>query len=242
MCGRYGVTATAEEIAETFEADQQDLPELRPRYNLAPTQWAPVVRREGDERRHVRLLRWGLVPFWADDATIGNRLINARAETAATKPAFRSAFRRRRCLVVADGFYEWEPRDGGKQPWFVGPAEGGPIAFAGLWEQWQSQGEAAGSASSGEGAAPLETFTILTTEANERLARLHERMPVILPPETWSAWLDPDRSRDEVRALLAPYPASATTMWPVGKRVNNPRHDDPTVLEPVEPEPDRRLL
>src|SRR5262249_8129107 len=156
-------------------------PELRPRYNVAPSQLVPVVRLGADGGRQLELLRWGLVPSWAKDEKIGYSLINARSETVAEKPSFRSAFKQRRCLVLESGFYGWAPRDGKKQPWLFGLQGAEPFAFAGLWERWEK----------GEG-DPLETCTIITTEANDTVRPVHNRMPVILPHDSLAAWLDPE--------------------------------------------------
>jgi putative SOS response-associated peptidase YedK len=199
-----------------------DVPEeLAPRYNIAPTQPVLAVRTVPAGERELVTLRWGLVPAWADDPSIGNRLINARAETVADKPAFRAAFRARRCLVLADGFFEWQKVGGRKQPYYFRLREGSPFAFAGLWERW------------GKGATTLETCTLLTTEANELLRPVHDRMPVILPRERFVRWLDPDfRAAAELESLLRPYPAEDMTGYPVSARVNNPRNEGPLCVEP----------
>ena len=222
MCGRYILTITGEVLAGAFGVER--VPELPPRYNIAPTQDAPVVRR-GDGRRRMDLLRWGLVPPWAKDPSIGQRLINARAGTAAAKPSFRNALRRRRCLVPADGFYEWQRTAAGKQPWLIRMAGGRPFAMAGLWEVWRPR--------DGE---PLETFTILTTEPNEVVAPLHGRMPVILPPGSWDLWLDPSvTDPDRLAPLLVPHPAVGMTAHPVIRAVGSPAFDEPACIEPVAP-------
>ena len=203
---------------------------LRPRYNLAPSQRAAVVRAE-DGARRLALLRWGLIPAWADDPRIGHRLINARAETAADKPAFRAAFRRRRALVPVDGFYEWVRRGDAREPWLVFPRDGGLMALAGLWERWRVPDGArlTGSlAEYGPGDA-VETFTVLTTEANAAMRPLHHRMPVILPPEAFDAWL----AGGEV--ALGPAPDDLLAMHAVDPRVNSPRHDDPECVRPAAP-------
>ena len=222
MCGRYVLTITGKVLAGAFGVDQ--VPEVEPRYNIAPTQRAPVVR--GDEgRRRMDLVRWGLIPPWAKDPSIGQRLINARAETAAAKPSFRNAIRRRRCLVPADGFYEWQRTPAGKQPWLIRMADGWPFAMAGLWEIWRPR--------DGE---PLETFTILTTEPNEVVAPLHDRMPVILPPGSWDLWLDPSvTDPDRLAPLLAPHPPEGMTAHPVTRAVGSPAFDEPACIEPVAP-------
>ncbi len=220
MCGRYMLTVSGEVLARLFELDTA--PELAPRYNIAPTQPAPVVRsREGS--RELRELRWGLVPRWARDPSMGARLINARAETAAAKPSFREAFRSRRCLVPANGFFEWQKLPGGKQPWLVRFADRRPFALAGLWERWTPP----------EG-TPLETFTILTTEPNAVVAPLHGRMPVILPPEAWDPWLDPAlRDPGRLAPLLRPCPPEGMETFPVSRLVNSPANDSPECAEPL---------
>lgn len=220
MCGRYSLSASGEKLAEQFQL--AEIPELAPRYNIAPTQEVAVVR-QCAEGRQLALLRWGLIPSWAKDPSIGARMINARAETVAEKPAFRSAFVRRRCLVPADGFYEWKRTAGGKQPFFFQMRDGRPLAFAGLWEQWKSPD-----------GGQIESYTILTTDANELLRPVHDRMPVILPPDAYDLWLDPDVQKPNVLlALLHPYPEEAMTAYPVSMRVNSPANDDPQCIAPV---------
>jgi putative SOS response-associated peptidase YedK len=192
------------------------------RYNVAPTQDVPAVRPAKAGGRELAMLRWGLIPAWAKDEDIGARLINARGETAAELPSFRAAFRRRRCLVAADGFYEWRKAGKGpKQPFLVELADGRPFAFAGLWERWDKAPDG----------RPLETCTIITTRANELLAPIHDRMPVILPPADYDAWLDVEGTGVEAaKALLRPYPAAAMAAHPVSPRVNNARNDDAACL------------
>jgi putative SOS response-associated peptidase YedK len=230
MCGRYGLALTSEQLAEVLELDVSNVPEIRPRYNIAPTQPAPVVGVGREAPRGVSLLRWGLIPWWAKDRRIGARLINARSETADDKPAFRDAFAERRCLVPADGFYEWQklaaaagakPR---KQPWHIQLADGDPFAFAGLWERWRDP----------ETADKVFTFTILTTQPNALVRPMHGRMPVILPRETWDAWLDPATPATELRGLLVPLPAERMTAWPVATLVNYVGNDAPELREPSE--------
>lgn len=218
MCGRYTLASPGNVVAELFGLDE--VPELRPRYNVAPSQQVPVVRlREG--RRELAALQWGLVPAWARDLAIGQKLINARAETVAEKPSFRAALRARRCLVLADGFYEWQLAEGRKQPWYFQLRDGRPFAFAGLWERWQSPG-----------VDPLESCTIVTTEANELVAPVHARMPVILSLEGSARWLAGGQT-EELQALLAPFPADGMRAHPVSPRVNNPANDDPACTAPA---------
>ena len=218
MCGRYLITTPVEAIRRIFQVEQR--PNLAARYNVAPTQAVPIIRRN-DGGRELVMARWGLVPFWAKDLKIGNKLINARAETVAEKPAFRDAFRRRRCLVIADGFYEWRKVDGGKQPYLIRVAGGAPFAFAGLWERWTDK-------ATGE---RIESCTIIVREANALIAPIHDRMPVILPPEHYESWLDP--SAGDGARLLTAYPAEAMEAFPVSARVGNVRNDDPALIEPV---------
>lgn len=221
MCGRFALAADPAQLAELLALSEP--PALPPRHNIAPTQAVAAVR-AGEGGRELAMLRWGLIPGWAKDPAIGAKMINARAETAHEKPAFRAAFRRRRCLIPADGFYEWRRVEDGKQPYFIGMADGGPFAFAGLWESWQ-----------GPDGAAVETCTILTTDANELLRPLHERMPVILPPADHRLWLDPavTDATPELRGLLRPYPVAAMTAYPVSRRVNSPRNDDSGCREPA---------
>jgi len=190
-----------------------------PRYNIAPTQSSFVVRlKEG--QRELTEMRWGLVPFWADDLKIGSRMINAQSETCATKPAFRHAFRSRRCLVVADGFYEWPTRD---KPRLITLKNNEPFSFAGLWETWGSKD-----------GNKIESFTILTTTPNEFMAPIHNRMPVMLAPECWATWLgESSATSDELLALCRPFPAERMTSWAVSRRVGNVNNTDATLVEPL---------
>jgi putative SOS response-associated peptidase YedK len=214
VCGRFTLASPGETIAELFALD--DVPRPKPRYNIAPTQPVTVVRLGLGERRELVEMRWGLVPSWAKDAGVGARMINARCETAAEKPAFRAALRRRRCLVAADGFFEWARAGNRKQPYHVRMADGRPFAFAGLWEMWSPPGGQA-----------LETCTILTTEPNDVVRPLHDRMPVIVDRADHAAWLDPatvDPSR--LATLLRPYAGGDMVAYPVAPRVNDPGIDD----------------
>jgi putative SOS response-associated peptidase YedK len=212
MCGRFTMTASREALTELFPLF--DLPaEVAPRYNVAPSQGVLAARvAPGTDKSEIVTLKWGLVPFWADGPAIGNRMINARAETAPDKPAFRAAFRQRHCLILADGFYEWRPAGKHKQPYLFRLRDGRAFAFAGLWERWARDDEV------------VESCTILTTAANDLVRPVHERMPVIVAPADCDAWLDPKSARG--RELLRPYPAEAMTALPVGTRVNNPKFDD----------------
>jgi len=220
MCGRYTLAADPAKIAERFGLDPQDAGPP-PRYNIAPGQDVPIIVNEG--RNRVRILRWGLVPSWAKDAAFGRRLINARAETLRDKPSFREAFARRRCLIPADGFYEWRREPGQKRvPMRFAFKSREPFAFAGLWESWRDpQGR------------DIKTFTIVTTEANDLVRPHHPRMPAILRPETEAAWLDSgsdDPSR--LASLLAPYPAKDMDAYEVSDLVNSPANDMPACAAP----------
>lgn len=223
MCGRYTLAADQSELQQTFPgfAFPDELPR---RFNIAPGTQVAVVPNNGE--RTLRLHRWGLVPFWAKDPKIGNRMINARSETLAEKPAFREAYRKRRCLVLADGFYEWRQDPGAKTrtPVYIRLKSERPFAFAGLWESWQPGGE-----------EPLLTCTILTTEPNDMMAKIHHRMPVILPAGAYDRWLHPDPKRPaELADLLGPYPASEMAAHPVSRLVNNPKNDSPDCIRPDE--------
>jgi putative SOS response-associated peptidase YedK len=218
VCGRYVLTSPAEVIAEHFGLAA--VPGHAPRYNIAPTQAALVVRETPEGEREAVLLRWGLVPFWAKEPSIGSRLINARAEGLVDKPAFRAAFRRRRCLVPADGFFEWRAVAGRrKQPYYVRLAAGGPFAMAGLWEQWRPP----------EAGEPIATFTIVTTAANAALRPVHDRMPVIVAPADYDEWL----SSPNPSALLGSRAGAELAIVPIGTRVNDVRNDDPALLAPA---------
>ena len=220
MCGRFILTASGEVLAARF-----DLPaalDLPPRYNVAPGQPIGAVRIAGAGGREWVLLRWGLVPAWAPEPKTSYSTINARAETAAEKPAFRQAFRRRRCLIPADGFYEWQAVGKGKQPYCIAPADGQPLAFAGLWERWERDGQV------------LESATILVTQANALLAPIHDRMPAILDPAAEARWLDPHVTDPAaLRPLLVPCPPARLRLWPVGTAVNDPRHEGPDLMAPA---------
>lgn len=218
MCGRFALIVDASVLADVFDVEPPQ--DLEPRFNIAPTQKSVVVRQTNDGARECAMLRWGLVPSWSKDEKIGARMINARSETAAEKPSFRSAVKSRRCLVPASGFYEWVKGPGGKQPHFIHFADARPFAFAGLWERW-SKGEA----------GPLETFTILTTSPNELISDLHDRMPVILPGEAYAEWLESKPlAPDSYQRLVAPHPAPGMEAYPVSTHVNRPANDDPECL------------
>ncbi len=223
MCGRFTLATAPTALATLFDLDAASLPPLAPRYNIAPTQPVAIVRAAEDGGREMVLARWGLIPSWAKDPSVGARMINARSETIADKPAFRAAFRRRRCLVPADGFYEWQAVNGKKQPYYIELRDHGPFAIAGLWEHWQ--------APTGE---EIESCTLLTTDANDLVRPLHDRMPVILAPEDYALWLDPAVSDPVLPAqLLRPFPPAAMALHPVSTRVNTVRNDDPSCIAPI---------
>jgi putative SOS response-associated peptidase YedK len=226
MCGRFARKSTQEVLADWFGVELEDMPWFAPTYNAAPQSVQPVVRLNRDSGNpEFALLRWGLVPFWAPDAKLGYSTINARAEDAATKPAYREALKKRRCLVPADAFYEWQRLDKKtKHPFAFALKSGEPYAFAGLWERWQpKEGE------------PLQTFTILTTDPNELMEPIHNRMPVILERRDYARWLDSgDPARPPVD-LLRPFPAEKMVAWPVGDRVGNVRNNDAELLKKLAP-------
>jgi putative SOS response-associated peptidase YedK len=217
VCGRFAFYSPAEAAAALFQFEP-GLP-TEPRYNIAPTQLIPVVRPAREGGRELVMLRWGLVPFWAKDPSIGNRMINARAETLAEKPAYRHAFGKRRCLILADGFYEWRTEGRGKTPYFISLDGGEPFAFAGLWESWTDR-------SSGES---LQTAVIVTTAASAFLAELHDRMPVVLQPDTAGDWLAGEPGALDT-AIAGPQRFQA---WPVDRKVNDARNEGPGLLQRV---------
>lgn len=219
MCGRYTLTKPKKSIESHFRAQ---LPKgaHRQRYNIAPTQSLPVVVASHDERE-METMRWGLVPSWTKDLKTQSPLINARAETIQEKPSFKNSFKTKRCLVPADGFYEWVQKDSGKVPYRIHLAGEALFAFAGIWAEW------------GKDDARLRSFAILTTEANSVLQSLHHRMPVILAPETYGRWLDASATQEELTTLLKPYPSELMAYHEVSLKVNSPRNDDPECLAPV---------
>jgi putative SOS response-associated peptidase YedK len=221
MCGRYELHSHPAAIALAFGLPHP--PSIHPRYNMAPMQNVPIVRVNAEGQRELVQVRWGLVPRWARDPSIAAKMINARAETVMSKPSYRNAFRRHRCLVPADGFYEWMPTaDGHKQPVLVARRDGSPFGLAGLYERWLSP----------EGDV-LDTCTIITTGCNDTVRPVHDRMPVIVSPGQYARWLDPAEPGPE--DLLGPCPAQEITFWPVSTRVNNVRHDDASLIERIDP-------
>ena len=223
MCGRFTLRTPANIVAQ--QLGLLEMPLLEARFNIAPSQPVAVVRAgpKGLGGRELVWMRWGLIPSWAEDPSIGNRMINARSETVAEKPAFRTALRRRRCLVAADGFYEWKRAGTRKQPYFFHVRDDGPFAFAGLWETWESPDHPA-----------IESCTLLTTEANALVREVHDRMPVILASKDYARWLDPAvESPAELTSLLRPYSADAMASYPVSAKVNSPLTDDPSCIAPL---------
>jgi putative SOS response-associated peptidase YedK len=232
MCGRYTLATPVDDLVEVFHVGHVAFSGLTPRYNLAPTQDAPVIIADAHGGRRMGMMRWGLVPSWADDPSLGNRLINARAETVAEKPAFRAAFRRRRCVVPMDGFYEWveEPvgDDAGgetvKVPHWIHRPERRAFGVAGLWERWRED----------DGADPLVSFTLLTTRATPFVRRLHDRMPLILSESGVARWLDPESDSGALDDVLSGPPETELEERPVSREVNAPRNDHPGLIEPAE--------
>lgn len=221
MCGRYTLTRWSEEVAGIVKASTNL--NLTPRYNIAPTQpVATILQPESSSERELRFLHWGLIPSWAKDESMSARMINARAETVAEKPAFRSAFKRRRCLVLADGFYEWQTQGKKKQPFYFKLKDGEVFGFAGLWEHWEKNGNV------------VESCTIITTNANNLMQSIHDRMPVILPAKDYEMWLDPDTAKiEKLQELLQPYSEEKMTAYPVSTIVNKPANDSAECVEPL---------
>lgn len=222
MCGRFSLVQDPNQLRAAF-AWLHIPDEIEPRYNVAPTQPVAVVPNDG--RQQLEFYTWGLIPFWAKDPSIGSRMINARAETLAEKPSFKSALRQRRCLILADSFYEWKQEPGmkTKTPMRIQLKDGQPFAFAGLWERWKSP----------EG-TDLRSCTIITTEPNEFMAAIHNRMPVILPSADYMRWIEPEsREPEELLGLLKPYPADMLMAYPVSRLVNSPANDNAEVIQPL---------
>ena len=224
MCGRFALRLNPKSLCKIFDVFL--VPSVEPRYNIAPTQEILVVRRSSDNnKREMALLRWGLIPHWTKDPKkMRSQLINARSETAAEKPSFRDAFRSRRCLIPADGFYEWQRRGGNKQPYFIGLKDGGVFSFAGLWDEWQ-----------GPDGKSIQTCTILTTGPNDVIAPIHDRMPVILDSSAYEKWLDPGvTDHRELEPILTPFDADKMVSYPVSNVVNSPRNDVPECVKPLD--------
>lgn len=223
MCGRFSLTLPAEAVGRLFGVDVAGLPPLVAHYNIAPSQEVAAVRRTDAGGRELAFLKWGFVPGWARDPSSMSRPINARGETVESKPMFRDAFRNRRCLVPADGFYEWKAAPGGKQPYRIERADGAPFAFAGLWERWK-----------GRDGTVIESCAILTTDANDTMRPIHDRMPVILDLGRFTPWLE--GTPVEASDLIGPWQGKLKT-YPISRRINDPHQDDPALLAPVAPPP-----
>ncbi|MEZ6130645.1 MAG: SOS response-associated peptidase [Planctomycetaceae bacterium] len=225
MCGRFTLSTPAAKLIELFQVTA--FPQFEPRYNIAPTQLVICIRDTGRDRE-ASGMRWGLIPSWAKDESIGNRLINARAETAAEKPSFRSAYRKRRCLIPVDGFYEWEKREGrGKQPWLIHRPKHQPFAFAGLWESWRPK------VGDNADASPVLSCTILTTAANTDVSDIHDRMPVIIPREHFNVWLDTGTDIDRLAELTQPSAPGTLQRYEVSTLVNRPTVDSSECVLPL---------
>lgn len=248
MCGRFVSSTPPDQLAAYFDVDEvpEQLLDRGPNYNTAPTTGVYVVHRDGATRR-LDSFRWGLVPPWAKDVNVGNRMINARAETVAEKPAYRAAFKKRRCIIPADGFFEWSAPTSAsgskKQPWYIHRPDGEPYAFAGLWERWNGPKQPKGQASpqqaehDGAGAEPLRSCAIVTTSANEPMSELHDRMPVMLPRSAWDTWLDPDEDDLELLgSFLVPAPAELISFHAVATEVNNARNKGEHLVDPIDPD------
>jgi putative SOS response-associated peptidase YedK len=231
MCGRYVRRSDKQRIAEHFHLHGPSLPDFGPSWNVAPQTFQPVVRLNRDTaEREIALMRWGLIPFWAKDPSIGLRTINAKAETITTAPAFREAIKYRRCLVPADAFYEWQKLDAkNKQPFAIAMKDGQPYALAGLWEKWKDR----------NGGTDLLTFTVITTDPNEVVQPMHDRMPVIIPERDYDRWLDVSDTQRLPIDLLRPYDASKMTAWKVDKAVGNAKNDSPELIEPASTTPNQ---
>lgn len=220
MCGRFVLTSRTDQIEQSFGVE--DVPSSVPRYNIAPTQDVLVIRQNGGGSRYAEMLRWGLIPHWAKDPAIGHKMINARSETAHEKPSFRNPIRYHRCLIPASGFVEWSQENGSKQPWYIHRKDGELLAFAGIWD---SRKDAEGT---------IESCSILTTSANALVAKIHDRMPVILSASEYDQWLDRQITEaQQLEALYAPFPSDLLQAIPISTRINNPRHDSPDCLEPL---------
>lgn len=245
MCGRFVSASPPDEIARYFDAESPEAA-LEPSYNVAPTNDVYAVTSDGDVRR-VEAYHWGLVPRWAKDPKIGSKMINARSETLATKNAYKYAFKRKRCIIPADGFYEWQRKvdpdgakaKGKKQPHYIHSTDGAPLAIAGLWEVWKGPSKEDDEA---EEAHPLHSCTIITTTPNETMAELHDRMPVLLPASAWDEWLDPSNDDlDTLGKLLVPAPSELITTYPVSTSVNSVRNKGPELLDRYVPDPELPL-
>jgi putative SOS response-associated peptidase YedK len=224
MCGAYALHGPQVRHREDFEVGAW--PEFPERWKITPSSWVPIVRQAPDGQRVADLLRWGLIPHWAKDESIARKLINARGETVAEKPSFRSAYQRRRCIVPASGFYEWQQIEGQrwKQPWYFQLRDGAPMAMAGLWESWTTtEGEI------------IRTFCVVTTAANALMAPIHDRMPVLLPRESWATWLNPEANPANITPLVGPADPGTMTAWPVSRKVSTATANDSELIAPMPP-------
>jgi putative SOS response-associated peptidase YedK len=229
MCGRFVSSSPPDELAKYFDVEAVAESVLEPSFNVAPTSDVYVVVETGGLRR-LDTFHWGLVPFWSKDPAAGNKMINARAETIAVKNAYKHSFTKRRCIIPADGFFEWKkvPGQKTKQPYFIQRSDGEPMAFAGLWEIWRPADDVERTSD------PLRSCTIITGQPNEKVAAIHDRMPVMLPPSAWDVWLDPENDDlDALGKLLVPAPASLLHVHPVSRAVNNTRENGPELIEPA---------
>ena len=219
MCGRFTLRTPAKELSKFFGVA---VPQLRLRYNIAPSQEIAAIRYGESGQREFAWLKWGLVPSWSKEPKTSYSTVNARAETVAQKPTFRNAFEKRRCLILADGFYEWQKTDGTKQPIYIHMQDDEPFAFAGLWERWHKDDQ------------EIESCTIIVTDANELMEPFHDRMPVILSPDDYDLWLDPEfEGKEKLQELLRPYPSDQMEAYPVSTIVNSPKHDEEKCIERV---------
>ncbi|MGD1847219.1 MAG: SOS response-associated peptidase [Salibacteraceae bacterium] len=218
MCGRYSISKSTQQLIEQFDAIFEE--DFAPNFNAAPSQLLPVLRQS--DQRYFELLRWGLIPFWAKDHRIGYKMINARSETVAEKPAFRNLLPHNRCIVPAEGYYEWKPTASGKVPHYIHLKSTGVFGMAGLWTTWKNKEQ-----------QPVHSFTILTCAANPEVTHIHDRMPVILPPEQQRLWLDPDLPLSQLNELMVSFPGDAMDYYTVSKAVNTPRNNDPRLLDHV---------
>ena len=229
MCGRFVSTTTPQQLAAYFSVDELAVEQVSPNYNVAPTQSVLVVTENEEHHRVLDAYHWGLIPPWAKEAKIGNRMINARAETVAEKPSFKKAFTQRRCLIPADGFYEWKKAKDGKtkQPYFIHPTDEPVFAFAGLWERWRDP----------QTEEWMRSCAIIVGEANSVVGPIHDRMPVVVPRDAWDGWLDPENGDvDALKELLVPAPAKGVAAYPVRHQVNSPRNNVPENLD-ADPDP-----
>lgn len=221
MCGRFTLTVSPNTLSNLFNTEWSS--PFKPRYNIAPTQQVPVVRSSPEDNSlHIDLLKWGLIPSWAKDPSIGSHMINARSETLEEKPSFRTAFKHRRCIIPASGFYEWQMVDKRKQPYYISMNNNIPMLFAGLWDHWKAP----------DGTV-IESCSIISTSSNEIISSLHDRMPVILPEHDINAWLHSSTTADELKSLLKPCPSDLMQLYPVSNVVNSPKNDSPECIQPI---------